>query len=62
MAYIYDRIYTCATMSGTRACRGMRARRGIMVAVMVTSVTCDGDDDAAASCAERTAMCAEMAN
>ena len=49
-------------MSGTRACRGMRARREIMVAVVVTSVTCDGDDDAAASCAERMAMCAERAN
>ena len=47
-------------MSGTRACRGMRARRGIMVAVMVTSVTCDGDDDAAASCAERTAHIMRM--
>ena len=37
-------------------------KTGIMVAVVVTSVTCDGDDDAAASCAECTAMCAEMTN
>ena len=37
-------------------------KTGIMVAVMVTSVTCDGGGDAAASCAERAAMCAEMAN
>jgi hypothetical protein len=35
-------------------------KTGIMVAVMVTSVTCDGDEcHAAASCAECTAMCAE---